>query len=631
MQKNKNENTEAELAELNDIIERITLEIRDVVDNLNLEDKVQSEATINAFVDTKVNVPKKDKIKGINKRLLKKIFSEEIKNKKNQLNEDVDNKVNNPEELNSFIKETTLEVKDIIKDIDLQNTLLIESTREVFIDKKIEALKEKKLKGINRQALKKLFNATLKDKETQDKAKIKAIENKRKLEKKESDRLAKINAAPELKKIQVKWFDTETSTKTGDQIPTKLWQNLEALLQAYQIDVKYNLISREIEFTSLDGKMKHIEKMGDNARLEEIRSLGALQKYTVNYDMLNMQLLAISSSKQYNPVAEYLLAQSKKWDGKDRIKELCNTITTTEEFDNDLKEIMISKWLMNCARQALNHEGTKGAFGVLTLQGVQNLGKSRWIQTIVPQKEWLKTGSHIDISSKDSIMENTKYWIVELGELDASMKNEQSKMKAFITRESDEFRRPYAKLSEKYPRYTVFYASVNPKQFLKDETGNRRYWTIPCIEINHTHEIDLDQLWGQVMRKSLNAKSINEFNLTDEEMIRLNESNKDFTVADDIDIYLEEIYDFSTPKATWTKYVSANALLTALKLKDPKINARAIKNALNKKGIEQENKTLEGKKTRCYALPSLQSVKNQDNPFDNEKDVNDIKEQLNMI
>lgn len=550
---------------------------------------------------------------------------------KNENNGKENNAENNAEKLNTFIKETTLEAKNIIKDLDLKNTLLVESTREIFIDKKIEALKERELKGINRQALKKLFNATLKDKETQDKAKIRAIENKRKLEKKESERLAKINAAPELKKIQVEWFDTEINAKTGEQIPTKLWQNLEALLQAYKIDVKYNLISREIEFTSLDKKMKHIENMGDNARLEEIRSLGALQKYTVNYDMLNMQLLAISSSKQYNPVAEYLLSQSKKWDGKDRIKELCNTIIATEEFDNDLKEIMITKWLMNCARQALNHEGTKGAFGVLTLQGVQNLGKSRWIQTIVPKKEWLKTGSHIDIGSKDSIMENTKYWIVELGELDASMKNEQSKMKAFITRESDEFRRPYAKLSEKYPRYTTFYASVNPKQFLKDETGNRRYWTIPCVQINHTHKIDLDQLWGQVMRRALDAKSINEFNLTDEEMIRLNESNKDFTVADDIDIYLEEIYDFSTPKSTWTKYVSANALLAALKLKDPKINARAIKNALNKKGIEQENKTLEGKKTRCYALPSLQITENKNNPFDDKKNANDIKEQLNII
>lgn len=620
MQKNKNENNQIEL---DNVIDKITLEIRDIVKDLDVKDSAKIEESMNTFIDAKVNVHKKDKVKGINKRSLKKLFNEEIETRKAQLKKE--------EELNTFIKDTTLEVKNIIESIDLQDTLLVESTREVFIAEKIEILATKELKGVNRQALKKLFNTTLKEKETQNRAKAKELARKEKAKEREVKRLAEINTAPELKKVQVKWFDMDTNTKTGEQTPTKLWQNLDALLQAYKIDVRYNLISREIEFKSTDDSMKHIEKMGDNARLEEIRSLGALQKYNVNYDMLNMQLLAISSSKQYNPVAEYLIAQSKEWDGHDRIKALCDTITPTDNFDNELKEILITKWLMNCARQALNNAGTKGAFGVLTLQGVQNLGKSRWIQTIVPEKSWLKTGSHIDIGSKDSIMENTKYWIVELGELDASMKNEQSKMKAFITRESDEFRRPYAKLSEKYPRYTVFYASVNPKQFLKDETGNRRYWTIPCSKIDHTHTIDLDQLWGQVMRKALDAKSINEFNLSDEEMARLNESNKDFTVADDIDIYLEEMYDFTTPKSTWTKPVGAGALIEALKLKDPKLNSRMLKNALNKKGIEQDWGTINGKRGRCYFLPSLQNTENKDNPFTDKETMNELKEQLNII
>ena len=524
------------------------------------------------------------------------------------------------EGLNDFIKETTNEVNKIVSTLNIKDTLLVESTLEIFISTKMELVAERKIKGINKTALKKLFNETLKSRKKIEKARDAAIKKRLKAEDKERKRLEKLKADPELKKVNVQWYATETNTTTGDQAPIKVWQNLDALLEAYGIDVRQNLITREIEYITSNEEMKHLETLGDNARLEDIRSLAALQKYTVSYDMLNMQLLTIASSKQYNPVANYLLENAKKWDGKDRIKDLCDTITPTEDFDNELKEILIKKWLMNCARQALNKDSTKGAFGVLVLQGAQALGKSWWIQTIIPNKDWLKTGSHLDISSKDNIMENTKYWIVELGELDASMKNEQSKMKAFITRESDEFRKPYEKLSEKHPRYTVFYASVNPKQFLKDETGNRRYWTIPCQHINNKHNIDLDQMWGQVMKLAIQATSINDFTLSDEELNRLNASNRDFTVADDIDIYLEEIYDFTTPSESWIKFVSANALLTALKLKDSKISSRVIKNALNRKGIEQVQSRVNGIKSRGYYMPEFHSVEGI-NPFTEKQEI----------
>ena len=59
-----------------------------------------------------------------------------------------------------------------------------------------------------------------------------------------------------------------------------------------------------------------------------------------------------------------------------------------------------------------------------------------------------------------------------------------AKLKAFITESSDEFRRPYAMKPMVYPRRTSFYATVNNGDFLKDDTGNRRYWVIPVEKID---------------------------------------------------------------------------------------------------------------------------------------------------
>ena len=74
------------------------------------------------------------------------------------------------------------------------------------------------------------------------------------------------------------------------------------------------------------------------------------------------------------------------------------------------------------------------------------------------------------------------------GEIDSTLKKEQSALKAFLTSPEDDIREPYAKKSIRRPRTTSFCASVNPYMFLKDSTGNRRFWVI------HTEKIQIHKL-----------------------------------------------------------------------------------------------------------------------------------------
>jgi putative DNA primase/helicase len=104
----------------------------------------------------------------------------------------------------------------------------------------------------------------------------------------------------------------------------------------------------------------------------------------------------------------------------------------------------------------------------------------------------------MDPSNKDSVIEATSSFIVELGELDATTrKADVAMLKSFLTRDVDEYRAPYGRKREAYPRRTIYGATVNPSEFLVDQTGNRRFWLMPCASIVQDAEVDMQQVWAE--------------------------------------------------------------------------------------------------------------------------------------
>ena len=145
----------------------------------------------------------------------------------------------------------------------------------------------------------------------------------------------------------------------------------------------------------------------------------------------------------------------------------------------------------------------------------------------------LQDGLLVKPDDKDSVRLVTSFWLVELGELDATFSlSGQSQLKAFTTRDTDELRLPYARKESKFARRTVFFGSVNPREFLHDDTGNRRYWTIEAKSINHQHEIDMYQLWAQIYHMHQQGES---HIPNADEYAALNESNEQYLAVDPIE------------------------------------------------------------------------------------------------
>ncbi|XIX53138.1 VapE domain-containing protein [Escherichia coli] len=231
--------------------------------------------------------------------------------------------------------------------------------------------------------------------------------------------------------------------------------------------------------------------------MSEILSLAALNRLPMSNIEGHIKTIAVRNT--YNPVRDFI--NQREWDGRSRFADLLNTISTPDDYSRDLLAMLVRRWLLSAVAAAYLEAGFWSK-GVLVFQGEQSLGKTAWFKALLPpdNRNLVKVGATIDPGNKDSVVSAISHWLVELGELDATFrKADIAKLKAFISQDRDDLRRPYDRLESKYQRRTVFFASVNPKHFLADDTGNVRWWTIPVTAVNYEHGIDTQQLWAEVL------------------------------------------------------------------------------------------------------------------------------------
>jgi len=273
-------------------------------------------------------------------------------------------------------------------------------------------------------------------------------------------------------------------------------ENFRYLLNSYGIKTQYNVISKEIEI-SIPGT-KYSDSNSLNCNLTKIQSLCQLNQLSKD-SMVHPYLQMIADENSINPVLEWI--NSKPWDGKSRLKQFCDTISVKIGYPEEMRDLLIRKWLISCCASASMNTGYIGK-GVLTFQGVQNLGKTAWVRSLVegPLKKYVKDNIILDPSNKDSVMTCIQHWIVELGELDGTFrKSDPAKLKGFISSNCDVVRRPYERKETRFHRKTTFFASVNENSFLVDKTGNVRFWVIPVTSLNNNHNLDSQQLWAEMM------------------------------------------------------------------------------------------------------------------------------------
>jgi len=137
------------------------------------------------------------------------------------------------------------------------------------------------------------------------------------------------------------------------------------------------------------------------------------------------------------------------------------------------------------------------ADSVLILEGKQGSGKSSALGDLFG--DWF-SDAPIPLGDKDSYQLIQGVWGYEMAELDALSKTESTTAKAFFSQRSDRFRPPYGSGVVEFPRQTVFCGSTNQDEYLKDYSGNRRYWPVLCRAVDREWlALWRDQLWAEAL------------------------------------------------------------------------------------------------------------------------------------
>ncbi len=289
---------------------------------------------------------------------------------------------------------------------------------------------------------------------------------------------------------QPDWPVVLKSKEKVSPAPNRL-ENTEALLRHYGVKARYNTMTKWAEI-DVKGEL-HDGNVADATILEAARRHG----YSLSRDVYEQHMSLLLHKAKAHPVAEWI--DSKPWDGQTRLPALVASLTLadTDPAAVSLSTTMIRKWMI-AAVAAIFEAGGAKVENVLTLVGKQGCGKTRWISSLAPDRSWLATGVTLNPGEKDSVLGALHHWICELGELDATFrKTDISKLKGFLSMTRDIIRPPYGHQDERWPRQTVFCASVNDSSFLVDATGNRRYWTIEVTKCDPKHGLDMQQVWAE--------------------------------------------------------------------------------------------------------------------------------------
>lgn len=378
---------------------------------------------------------------------------------------------------------------------------------------------------------------------------------------------------------------------------------VRAALRAYGITARTNAVTGRLEITGLPPEYSR-----ENAPnvlpiwlLDKLQGVGVKR---VNKNAICDYLGAISDSDRVNPVREMLTGTP--WDGVERIPELLNILGVDP---GSLYAVLVRKWLLQCVALAFN-DGDIAADGVLTLQGAQGLGKTFLFRRLAVEPSWFAEGASLE-GGKDDYINATGGWIVELGELERSLRRDPGKLKAFVTSPSDNIRKPYARESTWTPRHTSLCATVNQGEFLADETGDRRFWVVPVtrLDLDRLKALPVEwfrQLWSEVY--ALYVQDVGGFRLTPEERAALMKSNTAFRAPGPGEDEIKDILNFGLEKGSWGEFTASEIRLQFLdQLRN--YSSRKLGRTLTKMVGEDErlsSRTLHGR--TVYRLPILKRV-----------------------
>ena len=277
-------------------------------------------------------------------------------------------------------------------------------------------------------------------------------------------------------------------------------RNLTLILE-HDENLKSIVFNQQLDGMEIRGDVpwKHPSKYWRDADDAQLVSYIDTNYGTFSQRNYQIAVTKVADDRSYHPIREYL-KRLPTWDGIPRVDTLLIDYLGAE--DNDYVKAVTRKTLCAAVCRVLN-PGCKFD-SMLVLNGPQGIGKSTLIAKLAG--EWFSDSLSLnDTKDKTAAEKLQGYWILEIGELAGLRKAEVETLRSFLSRQNDIYRASFGRRPTPHLRQCVFFGTTNAESgYLRDTTGNRRFWPVktPGGVNKHSWEIDkheVEQIWAEVL------------------------------------------------------------------------------------------------------------------------------------
>lgn len=325
-------------------------------------------------------------------------------------------------------------------------------------------------------------------------------------------------------------------------------RNLTLILQNDE-NLKALVFNQMADGMEIKGKVpwKHPSKFWRDA--DDAQLISYVDSHYGSFSARNFDIAVtkVTDDRSYHPIHEMFDALPP-WDGTPRVETVI--IDYLGAQDNEYVRAVTRKALC-AAYMRVYVPGIKYDY-ITVLNGSQGIGKSTLIAKLA--MKWFSDSLTLsDMNDKTAAEKLQGFWIHEIGEMAGMKKADLEKVKAFVSRQDDKYRASFGRRVTPHPRQCIFFGTTNSENgYLRDITGNRRFWNVRVSGKGKHKPWDLDdetveQIWAEV--KTI-AKAGEKLFLPNELEAYAKEEQRKAMEQDDREGIVREYLDMLLPE-TW--------------------------------------------------------------------------------
>jgi predicted P-loop ATPase len=273
-------------------------------------------------------------------------------------------------------------------------------------------------------------------------------------------------------------------------IPYKTQDNIRIALVKLGVTLRYDEFADRILLNGLPGFGPLME---DAAFYRIWLLMDKRFKLHVSKDFSHTVISDTARLNKFHPVREYLDAQV--WDGVPRID---TWLTTYGGVENTEYSRAVGALVLVAGVRRVRQPGCKFDEMLIIEHQVQGTDKSSGLAVLAVNEDWFSDYLPLNIDGKQVIEALRGRWIIEAGELSGMRRTDIGHLKSLLSRQIDRSRLAFGCIVCNVPRQCIIIGTTNDQEYLRDTTGNRRFWPVRCKGFDiEALKRDRDQLWAE--------------------------------------------------------------------------------------------------------------------------------------